>query len=447
MGFTYIDTLTGSLDADNKPAIKMDIPIGNDSSAAGTKYFELQRYKNPIFYITKEGAVFASQFTGSVKGTSTTASFLAQTAQNITRQVAYYDGTGLKSATGLFFDNNLGGLKLLSLSSSVSRNFITIGSRGAGTGINSFNQAGIQFTNFNDNKIYPNIDQWSLFNSVSGSLTFAAPIGSYQFSSSTIVAKSSASEVYGMVQVRNGFYFWPYMASVATARDGAIGIGVQPPTEPTGSFNKYLRAKLQINMYSGSGEGPWTPSATVEHRSTAILVNYGSGSANTGLTTNFYVSASGNTYMRGNLQVGGTISKGGGSFDIEHPDPSKEMGWILRHSFVESPTRGDNIYRYTVTTTQENLQATITLPDYFKYLNENTQIWVNPSNCFGIGYGSVNEELTQVTITTNIAGDYNVLLIGTRKDKLAKDYWDSKGIEYFDPKNIRFQNRDKNEES
>jgi len=287
------------LEADNKPAIKMDIPIGNDSSAAGTKYFELQRYKNPIFYITKEGSVFAAKFTGSVSGTSTSSSYLKQTAQNTTRQVAYYDGTGLTSAAGLFFDNNLSSVKYLSLSSSIPRNFITVGSRGSGTGVNSFNQAGIQFTNFNDNKIYPNIDQWSLFNSVSGSLTFAAPIGSYQFSSSTIVAKSAASEVYGMVQLRNGFYFWPYMASVATARDGAIGIGVQPPTEPTGSFNKYLRAKLQINMFSGSNEGPWSPRPTVEHRSTAILVNYGSGSTNTGFTPTFYVSASGNTYARG----------------------------------------------------------------------------------------------------------------------------------------------------
>jgi hypothetical protein len=102
-----------------------------------------------------------------------------------------------------------------------------------------------------------------------------------------------------MVQRRNGFYFWPYMASNATSRDGAIGIGVQPPAEPTGSFNKYLRAKLQINMFNGNGEGPWSPQATVENRSTAILVNYGSGSANTGMTPTFYVSASGNTYARG----------------------------------------------------------------------------------------------------------------------------------------------------
>lgn len=447
MGFTYIDILTGSLDADNKPAIKMDIPIGNDSSAAGTKYFELQRYKNPIFYITKEGAVFASQFTGSVKGTSTTASFLKQTTQNTTRQVAYYDGTGLKSADGLFFDNDLGAVKYLNLSSSLPRNFITVGGRGSGTGVNSFNQAGIQFTNFNDNKIYPNIDQWSIFNNGSGSLTFAAPIGSYQFSSSTVIAKSAATEVYAIVQKRNGFYFWPYMASNATSRDGAIGIGVQPPAEPTGSFNKYLRAKLQINMFSGSSAGPWTPLPTVEHRSTAILVNYGSGSLNTTFTPTFYVSASGNTYMKGNLTVGGTISKAGGSFDIEHPDPSKEMGWMLRHSFVESPTRGDNIYRYNVTTTSENLQCTINLPDYYKHLNENTQVWVNPTNCFGIGYGVINEELTQVTVNTNVAGNYNVLLMATRKDKIAKNYWDDKGNEYFEPDNIRFRDRIKKEET
>lgn len=443
MGFTYIDTLTGSLESDNKPAIKMDIPVGNDSSAAGTKYFELQRYKTPIFYITKEGSVFAARFTGSVSGTSTSASYLIQTSQNTTKGVAYYDGSGLRSGDGFIFNNNNAGVKSLSISSSLNFNYLVVASRGSAT----YNQAGITFANLNNNKTYPNLSQWTVLSNNTGSLTFVSPIGSYQFSSSGVIARSTTGESYGMVQIRNGFYFWPYPASNTPARDGAIGIGVQPPTQPTGSFNKYLRAKLHINMYSGSGEGPWLPKATVENRSTAILVNYGSGSANSALSTNFYVSASGNTYMRGNLQVGGTISKGGGSFDIEHPDPSKEMGWILRHSFVESPTRGDNIYRYNVTTTQENLQSTITLPDYFKYLNENIQVWVNPSNCFGIGYGTINQELTQVTINTNIAGDYNVLLIGTRKDKLAKDYWDGKGIEYFEPGNIRFQNRIKKEES
>ena len=30
---------------------------------------------------------------------------------------------------------------------------------------------------------------------------------------------------------------------------------------------------------------------------------------------------------------------------------------------------------------------------YYKFLNENTQVWVSPINGFGIGYGEINEEL------------------------------------------------------
>lgn len=301
MGFTYIDTLTGSLEADNKPAIKMDIPIGNDSSAAGTKYFELQRYKNPIFYITKEGAVFASQFTGSVKGTASTASYFKQTTQNTTNGLGYFDGTGLKSADGLLFDNNTSGVKSLSISSSLPFNYLNVASRGLTSGGVQYNQAAISLFNLNSSEAFPNRDGWIIYSNRSGSLTFTMPIGSYEISSSGIISRATANEtiIYGMVQKRNGFYFWPYMAGNTPARDGAIGIGVQPPNEPTGSFSKYLRAKLQINMFSGSGTGAWSPPATVENRSTAILVNYGSGSANTGMTPTFYVSASGNTYARG----------------------------------------------------------------------------------------------------------------------------------------------------
>ena len=306
MGFTYIDTLTGSLEADNKPAIKMDVPIANDSSAAGTHYFELQYDGDAIFYITKEGYVHGTQFVGPVVGTTTTSSYLLQTNQNSTKGVGFFDGTRLKSATGLVFDNNTNGVKSLSISSSLSSNYLNIASRG----FTNFSQAGISLFNLNSSEAFPNRDGWIIYSNKSGSLTFSLPIGSYEISSSNVVSKAAPSTetiIYGMVQRRNGFYFWPYMAGNTPARDGAIGIGVQPPNEPTGSFSKYLRAKLQINMFSGSGEGPWSPQATVENRSTAILVNYGSGSANTGMTPTFYVSASGKTYVGGPLQINGGV--------------------------------------------------------------------------------------------------------------------------------------------
>lgn len=244
----------------------------------------------------------SGSFSGSFYGTATrsqTSSYLRQTNQNTTNGVGYYDGTRLTSAPGLTFQNNVGGYKFLNISSSLPFNFLNIASRGA----NGYNQSGIVLANYNSSEPYPTYDSWTLLSNGSGSLIFVAPIGSNAFSSSAIKAQSTTGECYGMVQRRNGFYFWPYMSSNTPSRDGAIGIGVQPPNEATGSFSKYLRAKLQINMFSGSGEGPWSVPATVENRATAILVNYGSASAVTTLTPTFYVSASGNTYIHGKLNV------------------------------------------------------------------------------------------------------------------------------------------------
>ena len=121
------------------------------------------------------------------------------------------------------------------------------------------------------------------------------------------------------------------------------------------------------------------------------------------------------------------LSKASGTFRIDHPDPSKKYTHYLSHSFVESPTAGDNIYRYKVNVV--NGQAVITLPSYYKYLNQNDQIWVTPQGHFGIGYGEINTEQTQVTIYGNADGEYNVLLIGTRKDHDATHHW--QGVETY----------------
>jgi hypothetical protein len=97
----------------------------------------------------------------------------------------------------------------------------------------------------------------------------------------------------------------------------------------------------------------------------------------------------------------------------------------LFHSFVESPTAGDNIYRYQITT--ENCQAVLELPDYYKYLNENSQMRIAPVNHFGKAYGNIDDSLSCVTFTSNCDGAYNVLIIGTRKDRDARFGW--RGVE------------------
>ncbi len=67
----------------------------------------------------------------------------------------------------------------------------------------------------------------------------------------------------------------------------------------------------------------------------------------------------------GNLIVSGSISKGSGSFRIDHPlDPANKY---LYHSFVESPDMM-NVYNGNAVT-NENGEAEIVLPDYFEALN------------------------------------------------------------------------------
>jgi hypothetical protein len=67
----------------------------------------------------------------------------------------------------------------------------------------------------------------------------------------------------------------------------------------------------------------------------------------------------------GNVDVLGTLSKGGGSFKIDHPlDPANKY---LYHSFVESPDMM-NIYNGNVTTDPSG-EAAVELPEWFETLN------------------------------------------------------------------------------
>ena len=85
----------------------------------------------------------------------------------------------------------------------------------------------------------------------------------------------------------------------------------------------------------------------------------------TGATRMFYVDAAGNGFFAGNLNVTCKVTKGSGSFKIDHPlDPANKY---LSHSFDESPDMM-NIYNGNVTTNARDL-ATVVLPDYFEALN------------------------------------------------------------------------------
>ena len=79
----------------------------------------------------------------------------------------------------------------------------------------------------------------------------------------------------------------------------------------------------------------------------------------------FWAGESGDAWIRDDFHCFGNLSKGSGTFKIDHPlDPENKY---LIHSFVESPDMM-NVYNGNVIL-DENGEATITMEDWFDVLN------------------------------------------------------------------------------
>ena len=221
--------------------------------------------------------------------------------------------------------------------------------------------------------------------------------------------------------------------SVTFDAGGSVGIGTTSPAQKL-DVRGYIVSDVNSNAVEGgfylgnSGHGIRRPTGTNNvylYTSTGTLYLGANGSSSqhitilnggsVGIGTTSPTSA---LSVTGNVGISGTLSKGGGSFLIDHPDPEK-VGWKLQHSFVESPTVGDNIYRFEITI-DTSLSGSIELPSYWKHLNENPQIWVSPVKHFGAAYGEIDENISKLNVYANNRGKYNVLLIGTRKDPTIK---------------------------
>jgi len=120
--------------------------------------------------------------------------------------------------------------------------------------------------------------------------------------------------------------------------------------------------------------------------------------------------------IAGNLNVTGSVSKGGGSFKIDHPlDPEHQY---LYHSFVESPDMMD-IYNGNVVTNSEGF-AIVTLPDWFETLNRDFRYQLTVVGQFAQAMIAEKVEGNRFTIRTdkpNIEVSWQVT--GIRHDPYA----------------------------
>ncbi len=125
------------------------------------------------------------------------------------------------------------------------------------------------------------------------------------------------------------------------------------------------------------------------------------------------VAISGDTTFRGNLAITGSISKGSGTFEIDHPlDPKNKL---LSHSFVESPDV-KNLHDGIVIL-DKNGEATIQLPDYFMALNKD----------FRYQFFAIDEAMPNLYIKEEVKDNVFTIAGGKANQKIS---WQVTGIRH-----------------
>ena len=118
----------------------------------------------------------------------------------------------------------------------------------------------------------------------------------------------------------------------------------------------------------------------------------------------------------GDVSVSGNLSKGGGSFKIDHPlDPENKY---LYHSFVESPDMM-NIYNGNITTDGSG-EAVVQLPDWFQALNKDFRYQLTVVGTFAQAIVGEKIKDNRFTIRTSAPSvEVSWQVTGIRKDAYA----------------------------
>ncbi len=144
----------------------------------------------------------------------------------------------------------------------------------------------------------------------------------------------------------------------------------------------------------------------------------------------------------GNLTIAGALSKGSGSFRIDHPLPEKKDSHWLVHSFVESP-RADLIYRDKIDLVDGS--ATVNIDTVagmtegtFVLLCDDIQCFTSNESDWDAVKGSVSGNILTIECqNTSSTATIAWMVIGDRKDEHMKsegtDWTDANGKPIIEP--------------
>jgi hypothetical protein len=142
----------------------------------------------------------------------------------------------------------------------------------------------------------------------------------------------------------------------------------------------------------------------------------------------------------GNVAIRGALSKGSGSFKIDHPLPSKKDTHYLVHSFTESP-RADLIYRDKVTlvdgSATVNIDTVAGMTDgTFVLLCDNVQCFTSNESDWKAVKGSVSGNILTIECEdSSSTADISWMVVGDRKDEHMMDtnWTDENGKPIIEP--------------
>jgi hypothetical protein len=220
--------------------------------------------------------------------------------------------------------------------------------------------------------------------STSSTTDYAAGVSGYEGASTgqvsgvsggTTSTTTGASGVRGAASATTGNVYGVSGYSASAAGVGVVGTAYASSGNTTGIIGSTV-SPSGIGAFGNStstsgGTGIQGNTESTSGGAAGLFVAHGggglilSGLSGSGYKGVFSVDAAGNGFYAGNLNVTGKLTKGSGSFKIDHPlDPANKY---LSHSFVESPDMM-NVYNGNITTDRHGL-ATVSLPDYFEALN------------------------------------------------------------------------------
>ena len=145
-------------------------------------------------------------------------------------------------------------------------------------------------------------------------------------------------------------------------------------------------------------------------------------------------------YATGNVTIAGSLSKGSGSFRIDHPLPAMSETHQLVHSFVEGP-KADLIYRGSVSlvggaaTVDLDAAATMTSGTW-EVLCRDPQVWVQNEDGWTQVRGSVSGSTLSIEAQDPACTDtVSWLVVAERKDPniVGADWTDAEGRVIVEP--------------